>query len=120
MSKPGPICYVEIGTTDVPKTARFYMEMFNWEVSDPQTKVYTTFSSGDGIGGGLYKTDQVKPGGGIIIYIAVDDISATLARIAGAGGRVLVPRTEIPETGWYGHFADPVGNHLGLFTPNAG
>jgi hypothetical protein len=120
MSQPGPICYVEIGTTDLPKTAKFYMDIFNWQVTDPNSRVYSTFSTGDGIGGGLYNTDQVKPGGGIIIYVAVEDIAATLARITAAGGRVLVPKTEIPGTGWYGHFADPVGNHLGLFTPNAG
>ncbi len=120
MSQPGPICYVEIGTTDLPRTAQFYIDIFGWQVTDPNSKVYSTFATGDGIGGGLYRTDQVKPGGGIIIYIAVDDISAALARITAAGGRVLVPKTEIPGTGWYGHFADPVGNHLGLFTPNAG
>ena len=117
MTDPGPICYVEIGSTDLPRTARFYANIFNWEISDLNTNVYTTFSSGDGIGGGLYHTNQIKPGGGIIIYIAVDDITATLSKILEAGGRILVPKSEIPQTGWYAHFADPEGNHLGLFTP---
>lgn len=119
MNNPGPICYVEIGTTDVPRSARFYSNIFGWQITDMNTTVYTTFSTGDGIGGGFYRTDQVKPGGGIIIYIAVDDITATLSQIIAAGGRTLVPKSEIPQTGWYGHFADPDGNHLGLYTPRS-
>ena len=117
MNKPGPICYVEIGSTNVRRSAMFYNNIFGWEITDINSNEYTTFSSGDGIGGGLYHSEKVKPGGGIIIYIAVDDITATLSNISAAGGRTLVPKSDIPETGWYGHFADPEGNHLGLFTP---
>lgn len=116
MPKPGPICYVEIGATNVVRTAKFYQTIFGWEFADIDSTGYSTFGTGDGIGGGLYRTEKVKSGGGVIIYIAVDDIPAVLGRVAAAGGRIIVPKSEIPGTGWFGHFADPEGNHLGLFT----
>jgi predicted enzyme related to lactoylglutathione lyase len=115
MSKPGPICYIEIGATDVVRTAQFYDSVFGWEFADISSTGYSTFGTGDGIGGGIYRTDKIKPGGGIIVYIAVDDITATLDLVTSAGGKTIVPKSEIPGTGWYGHFADPDGNNLGLF-----
>ena len=115
MPKPGPICYVEIGATDVVRAARFFSSVFGWEFADINSTGYSTFGTGDGIGGGIYRTDKIKSGGGIMVYIAVDDITHTLDRVSAAGGRTIVPKSEIPGTGWYGHFADPDGNHLGLF-----
>ena len=115
MSQPGPICYVEIGATNVARAAQFYNSVFGWEFADIHSTGYSTFGTGDGIGGGIYRTDTIKPGGGIIVYVAVDDITGTLDRVTAAGGKMIVPKTEIPGTGWYGHFADPDGNHLGLF-----
>jgi predicted enzyme related to lactoylglutathione lyase len=32
------------------------------------------------------------------------------------GGKVLHPKTEIPETGWFAVFQDPTGNVLALYT----
>ena len=112
-----PICYVEFGATDVPNAAHFYKTVFGWEFTDDTAVPYSTFSSGDGLTGGIYKTEKVKPGGGVVIYILVEEIFAALAEIKKRGGSEVVARAEIPGTGWYGHFTDPFGNLLGLFTP---
>ena len=32
-----------------------------------------------------------------------------------AGGTILMPKMEIPNTGWMGLFQDPTGNVVGLF-----
>jgi predicted enzyme related to lactoylglutathione lyase len=32
------------------------------------------------------------------------------------GGRVIFPKDEIPQTGWFALFQDPTGNVLGLYT----
>jgi hypothetical protein len=49
------------------------------------------------------------------VYIATDDVSASLDKVVAAGGSILVPATEIPGTGWFGMFRDPAGNQVGLF-----
>ncbi len=115
---PQPIVYIEIAATDVVRAATFYKRVFDWVFPDPDARGYSTFSSGDnGIGGGIYRAEEFRPGGGMVPYIYVTDIEASCREITDAGGEVVMPKTEIPGTGWYGHFRDPEGNLVGLFTP---
>ncbi len=117
---PQPIVYLELGSTSVARAAAFYSRVFDWQFTDPGQRAYTTFSTGEsGIGGGIYRTDAVKPGGGIVPYIYVEDIDGCCRRIEQEGGRIVVAKAEIPGTGWYAHFKDLDGNLLGLFTPRA-
>lgn len=119
---PQPIVYVEFGATDVPRAAAFYQYVFGWEFSDPGAVKYSTFSSGpNGIGGGIYVIDKANGNGnsGVVLYIMVDDIDNYSGKIIAGGGQVVVPKSEIKEVGWYGHFKDPSGNLLGLFTPGS-
>lgn len=48
-------------------------------------------------------------------YIGSDDLQETLSKIEAAGGRTLMPPTEVPGEGWFALFADPDGNTLGLW-----
>ena len=57
----------------------------------------------------------MKPGD-VIVYFATDDIDATLARVEALGGKTIIPKTEIPNVGWFGWFTDPTGNKVALFT----
>jgi hypothetical protein len=52
----------------------------------------------------------------VLVYVQTDDIEATLAKVESLGGRVLVPKTEIPTVGWFGVFSDPTGNKVGLYS----
>ena len=54
--------------------------------------------------------------GDVLVYVATDDVQASLAKAESLGGKTLVPKTEIPKIGWFGIFADPTGNKVGLFT----
>jgi predicted enzyme related to lactoylglutathione lyase len=47
-------------------------------------------------------------------YTEVDDPQAYLDRIEQAGGRTVVPVTEIPDMVTFAQFADPQGNVVGL------
>lgn len=53
---------------------------------------------------------------GVLIYLnANGKLDAILDRIAEAGGKVIVPRTEIsPEHGYMAVFIDSEGNRIGL------
>ena len=53
---------------------------------------------------------------GILTYIMVDDIDATVAKLVAAGGRLVTPKTKISPAGdCFGTFLDPAGNLLGLY-----
>ncbi len=52
-----------------------------------------------------------------MVYISTDDIDASLAKAESLGGKIVLPKSEIPDTGWFGFFSDPTGNVVGLYTP---
>ena len=56
------------------------------------------------------------PAGDVTVYIDTEDIDVTLKQIEKAGGKTLLPKTEIPGIGWFAQFADPTGNRMALYT----
>jgi predicted enzyme related to lactoylglutathione lyase len=115
------ICHVEIPTTNFEKAKSFYSKIFGWKVNLMPDMNYASFETGSEPGGGFNKVDKVTSSGeeGVLIYISVDEIHQTLARITELGGNVIKEKTEIPETGWYALFVDPEGNVIGIFQPRA-
>ncbi|HEY7348253.1 MAG TPA: VOC family protein [Ktedonobacterales bacterium] len=116
-----PIVHIEIPGTDTKAAAKFYEDAFGWNIqTDPSFEGYPMFQAEGGPGGGF-----VKPGeamgvsykvGEVLIYIDTDDIEASLAKVQSLGGKVVLPKTDIPQVGWFAVFADPTGNKIGLFT----
>lgn len=112
-----PIVHIEISANDPNAAGRFYAELFGWKIQRDEAMDYVMFDAEPGPGGGLLKVDDemCKPGD-IFLYVATDDIEASLAKAESLGGKTLVPKSEIPNTGWFAIFADPTGNRIGLFT----
>jgi uncharacterized protein len=111
-----PIVHVEFSATDRKKSAEFYNKVFGWEVQHTDEMNYTTFATGDQeVGGGFNPVSEDYPAGTTAVYIGTDDIEATLQEIEANGGKTLVPKMEIPETGWIALFHDPAGNMVGLY-----
>jgi predicted enzyme related to lactoylglutathione lyase len=75
------------------------------------------FDTPEGQSGGIMNVDKVEPGKSPYIYIEVDDIDTYLERAKALGGGVDVPRTEIPQVGWYAHVTDQDRNIYGLLEP---
>lgn len=112
-----PIVHVEISSKDRHESAQFYNSVFGWEMQHFDEMGYTTFSTGqEGMGGGLNPISKDNPAGTVSVYIGTDDIEAMLAKIEAHGGKTLVPKSEIPQTGWFAFFQDPSGNNMALYT----
>jgi predicted enzyme related to lactoylglutathione lyase len=77
---------------------------------------YSMWEAGDGSGGGFPAVSDDAPAGHVLVYIHSDDIEADLKKVEELGGKVIHPKSEIPQTGWYAFFQDPTGNVLGLYT----
>jgi uncharacterized protein len=80
------------------------------------------FQAEGGPGGGFVSVATGADGGmmqyqpdDVLDYLAGDDIDADLRKIESLGGVIVVPKTEIPQTGWSGVFTDPTGNKLALY-----
>jgi predicted enzyme related to lactoylglutathione lyase len=70
-----------------------------------------TEAGGKGIPGGIGKAQGANQ---VIFYIEVDDPEAAVDRVEAAGGKVVVPVTEVPGMVTFAQFVDPQGNVIGL------
>ena len=108
------IDYIEIPATDVMRAKQFYTEAFGWRFTDYGPD-YSGISGPDGSPsevGGLAKTDEVRPGGPLVVLFSAD-LDASLASVKAAGGDPEEP-FDFPG-GRRFHFTDPSGNRLGVW-----
>lgn len=109
---PGVPCWVELGTSDVSKSAEFYAALFGWTVTtDPRPEAggYTLASlDGDPVAAlsPLYAPGQPVAWS---ISFAVLDADATAARAPGAHGTVVMAPTDIFDLGRFAVLRDPAG-----------
>ena len=91
----------------------FYSEVFGWNVDadNPMNYGMVGTDSGEGIAGGLTKSETAPA---VMVYVQVDDLDATLAEVAAKGGATIMPATDVPGGPTMAIFADPSGNHIGL------
>ena len=111
------IVHVEIPAANVEGAGKFYQELFGWKISHDAGLNYSMWEAGNGDAyGGFPQVSDEAPAGKVLVYIASDDIDADLKKVEQLGGKIIHPKAEIPQTGWYAFFQDPTGNVLGLYT----
>src|SRR5262245_28591756 len=112
-----PVTWFEIIGQDPVGLQKFYSETFGWKLSPPQPEMgmYSMLdNSGEGINGGIGGADAQMPAR-VTIYIQVDDPQAYLDKVGRAGGKTVVPVTEIPGVNvTFALFSDPSGQVIGL------
>ena len=110
----GKICYLEIPTTDVARSVRFYQGVFGWQVRRRGDGA-SAFDDGVGEVSGAWVTGRPpSPTPGLLLYVMVDSVAATVEAVLAHGGRIVQPiGADAPEM--TAHFADPDGNVLGLY-----
>lgn len=116
-----PIVLVDISANNPLESANFYKEAFGWNIPDTGNPGFVMFSTEGGLNGFLVQAGgEVYKPGDVVMYLGTTDIDADLAKIEELGGKVVLPRTEVPGYGWYAFFTDPTGNRLGLFQASQG
>jgi predicted enzyme related to lactoylglutathione lyase len=101
-------------TSDPERCKAFYGAVFDWQFDDESMPGYTLVNTGADPGGGVFPKPEDAQAACINVYFKVKDIEAVLVKVTGHGGRVLVPRTEIPNVGYFAMFADPDGIAVGI------
>ena len=110
------IVHIEIPTKNSKASADFYEKLFGWHIEHFEEMNYTMWDPHEGPGGGFSQIDEnIKPGD-IHIYVNSDNIEADLKEAESLGGTIVLPKSEIPDTGWHGMFKDPAGNTIALYT----
>jgi predicted enzyme related to lactoylglutathione lyase len=50
--------------------------------------------------------------------VAVQSLDQTIKKLEQQGGKLCVPKMEIPKVGWLAYAEDPSGNVFGIIEPN--
>jgi len=117
-AKPRPsFCYIEIPAVDAHQSAAFYENVFGWNIRHRDTN-RPSFDDASGHISGAWVTGRPAfPHPGLLPYIWVNDLDATLKNAEAHGATVIEsPHPDHPGgTGYIAIFRDPAGNLLGLY-----
>ena len=118
------ISWFEIPTQDIDRAAKFYEAIFNvslipLDLQQLKMRMFPIEDPGKGVGGALcYNKEFYKPSStdGPLIYLNGNpDVQSILDKIEAAGGKIIVPKTQIsPEYGYMAVFIDTEGNRVAL------
>ena len=114
-----PVQWLEIATTDLERAKDFYAKVFELEfqfIEMPDSKMYM-FGEPDKVGSSvcLVKAEGSNPSEkGTVIYFSCEDVASQLKLVESAVGKLIVPKTDIGEFGFFAHITDTEGNRIGL------
>jgi len=118
------ISWFEIPTTDINRAQKFYETIFGitmipMELPNIKMRMFPLDDIMNGIGGALVDSGGFhKPSmtDGPLVYLnANPDVQNVLDKVEAAGGKIMVPKTEIsPEYGNMAVFFDTEGNRIAL------
>ena len=122
MAENAKFYWNELMTGDLARAKSFYGTVIGWQFEE--------MPMADGAKYTLAKVDGVPVGGMMDkaaagmpdvpthwgAYVHVTDVDAAVAKVAGAGGKVLQPCFDVPGVGRIAMIQDPTGAVLGIMT----
>ena len=121
MGSGNPVHWFEIPASDLARARSFYEKVLGVELTPIEQGAirmawFPRRPDAHGSAGGLIEGDDRAPSRvGTLVYLTVDDIDATLARVGELGGTVVLPRTAFDQ-GAVAKFVDSEGNLVALFS----
>ena len=122
------IVHFEIPANNPEKLSEFYKNLFGWKIekismgdmdywmietragtSQDMEKAQTTA----GTNGGMMK--KMDAGQRPVNYVMVESVDDFSKKIQNLGGKIIVPKTPIPNMGAFAVALDPEGNPVGIF-----
>ena len=109
----GKICYVEIPAINIQRSSEFYQKVFGWQIRKRGDGAIA-FDDGVGQVSGTWVTGRSPATPGLLIYIMVDSVAATIDTLIDDGGELVQPiGADTPVI--TARFRDPAGNVIGLY-----
>lgn len=110
----GKICYIEMPATDAARSAEFYQKVFGWNVRKRKDGSIAFDDAVNQVSGTWLKGRPPQGNPGLLVYIMVDSVAATVDAIVANGGEIVQPvGGDAPEI--TARFRDPAGNVIGLY-----
>ena len=123
MTFKNAISWFEIPATDLNRATQFYETIFGiiltpMDTPDIRLRIFPLEDMMTGVGGALADSGGFhKPSStdGPLLYLnANPDVQNVLDKIEAAGGKIVVPKMEIPGHGFMAVFIDSEGNRIAL------
>lgn len=139
------VVHFEIPADQPERAAKFYRELFGWEISKWEGSAEAREGMADyrpenfeywmvrtvptdekgmptrpGVNGGLMP--RMFPGQAPVNYISVDSVDDFVKRAERLGAKVLMVKMPVPGMGWFAQLSDPEGNVFAIWEtdPSAG
>jgi uncharacterized protein len=112
------IVWFEIPADDVERAKSFYGALFGWKIEKfPGPMEYWHIDTGGGDDtpdGGLLRRQNPQQQG-ITSYISVASVDESAAKVEKLGGKICIPKTAVPEMGYFVICRDPENNTFALW-----
>jgi predicted enzyme related to lactoylglutathione lyase len=117
---PGTPCWADVSSPDIDSAVTFYGGLFGWgefRVPDPEAHGYTMFQQGEHAVAAVMTTQEGGPPPMWSTYFSTEDVDASVAKIRGAGGVVLMEPFDVMEAGRMAVAQDPTGAVFHVWQP---
>jgi len=120
LREPGALTWAELATRDTAAAKSFYTSLFGWKEKT---------STGAGMTYTEFNVPEQPPGAGMmemnaqmagvpphwLLYFQVADVDASANKASGLGASLLVPPTDIPNTGRFSVVREPLGTEFAIY-----
>ena len=118
---PANIVWFNVPADDLKRAQKFYSGLFGWKIKSfrgmKDMLEIDTGGAEASPNGGL--TERKAGEQSIINYISVNSVDKSAAKIEKLGGKICVPKTAVPNMGYFAVCQDTENNGLGLWETNA-
>lgn len=115
MRETGKINYVEIPTTDIQLSKKFFSAAFGWSFVDYGPDYVAIENAG--LDGGFYTSKQpaITQNGSVLVVLYSNDLEETLNKVVSEGGKIVQDIFSFPG-GRRFHFNDLTGNEFAVWS----
>lgn len=119
--EPGTPCWVDLATPDIEAAARFYGEVFGWEVPERPNSAEMggyrrAVKNGKDVAGVMPLMQEGQPPAWST-YVSVDDIEAIGRAVQENDGTMIAEPMAVADYGRLALFTDPEGAFFGMWEP---
>jgi predicted enzyme related to lactoylglutathione lyase len=87
----GKICYIEMPSTDPTRSSEFYKRVFGWNIRQRGDDSIAFDDTVNEVSGCWVKGRPPQGDPGLMLYIMVDSVAATVDAIVASGGEIVQP-----------------------------
>src|SRR6476646_5410617 len=94
-----PVMQWQILARDPDSLTAFYSKLLGWRVSTDNPMGYRIVDTGAGrgINGGIWPIGPTEGHPLVQLFVEVDDVAASVARVEQLGGRIVIPPQAMPD-----------------------